>query len=74
MFARMREPQMIEHNKHERRPTMGIWWAAWAVIAMLWLGYALFVGFDWPSILLGAGTGIILAAWATDLTGNKFMG
>lgn len=64
----------IDHNKNERRPTNRLWWALWGFMIVLWGGFATLIGFDWPQILLGMGTGAVLAAWATDLTGNKFMG
>lgn len=66
-----REHPTIEHNQHEKRAGNGIWWAAWAFVGVLWLGTWFFWGFDWHQIALGAGTGLLLATWALELTGNK---
>lgn len=60
----------IDHNPYEKRPTNRIWWAAWTIVALLWFGQW-YSGFDWPQIMLGVGTGAILAAWAIEITGNK---
>lgn len=65
------EMNQIEHNPHERRMANRIWWAAWAIVAVMWSGQWYVDGFDWGQIALGAFTGMILAAWAIDITGNK---
>lgn len=61
----------IDHNPHEKRPTNTIWWVAWPLILLQWAGYLYFREFDWWSIALGGGTGLVLATWAIDVTGNK---
>lgn len=61
----------IDHNPHEKRPGNGIWWLLWPIIGLLWVGTGYFWGFNWPQILLGVGTGGILATWAIEITGNK---
>jgi hypothetical protein len=65
-----KEPKNIDHNPDERRPSNGIWWAAWGIVALLWVTQA-FQGFDWPQMMLGVGTGAVLATWAIEITGNK---
>lgn len=66
-----REPPIIDHNEHEKRPTNAIWWVIWPIVALQWVGYLYFREFDWWSIALGAGTGLVLATWAIEITGNK---
>lgn len=60
----------IEHNPNEKRPTNTIWWVAWGIVALLWVGQY-FSGFDWDQVFLGLGTGCLLATWAIETTGNK---
>lgn len=67
----MEEPRIIDHNPHEKRPTNTIWWVAWPLTGVLWVGYLYFHSFDWWSVALGGGTGILLASWSVDITGNK---
>lgn len=61
----------IDHNPNEKRPTNAIWWGLWPAIALLWLATWAFWGFDWHQVGLGALTGMTLAGWAIDITGNK---
>lgn len=61
----------IDHDPDEKRPTNRIWWAAWAIVALLWVWYLYFFDPDWPSIGVGAFTMGILATWAIEITGNK---
>lgn len=65
------EPKTIEHIPHERRLGNGIWWVLWPMIGLLWLGTWYFWGFNWHQLLLGVGTGGVLATWAIEITGNK---
>lgn len=67
----MREPPTIEHNPHEKRQTNTIWWVIWPIIVLQWAGYLYFHEFDWWSVAIGGGTGIVLATWAIEITGNK---
>lgn len=67
----MSDPKIIEHNPHERRLGNGIWWALWPIIGLLWLGTWYYWGFNWHQIFLGGFTGLALATWATEITGNK---
>lgn len=63
----------IEHDQNEpkidRDPFP--WWMGWTVLAALWIGQGYFDGFDWVQLLLGVGTGAMLAAWAIEKTGNR---
>lgn len=67
----MSDPRTIEHNPHEKRLGNGIWWFMWPMIGLQWAGYLYFREFDWWSIALGGGTGLIFAIWAIEITGNK---
>jgi hypothetical protein len=67
----MTEPPTIEHNPHEKRPTNGIWWAAWGVVALMWVWYLCFFDFQWVPLALGGFTMAVLATWAIEITGNK---
>ena len=66
----------IDHDPNERRGDgmWWLWWAAWGIVAILWAGAFYFETADWPSVSLGAFTGLILMAWAVDVTGNKVTG
>lgn len=69
----MNEPpkDFIEHIPGEKRPTNAIWWVLWPGIALLWAGCLYFGLLDRVSVLLGLGTGAILATWAIEVTGNR---
>lgn len=63
----------IEHNPDEPKidRTPFPWWIGWVFIAILWGGSLSFGMVEWHSIALGGLTGIMLATWAIDITGNK---
>jgi hypothetical protein len=61
---------IIDHNKHEKRPTNTIWWILAAMLIFNWTGYLYFHSADWTSICLGLGTGIIVALWSLEVTGH----
>lgn len=63
--------KQIEHNPDEARPTNGIWWILWPAVAALWAGCFYFDLLDRTSVFLGLGTGVVLATWAIEITGNK---
>lgn len=65
------QPPTIEHSEHEKRPTSTIWWVLLVIIAFCWFTTWRYHGFDWGQIALGAGSGIVLALWAIEITGNK---
>ena len=69
--ARMTE---IEHDPNEPpRDTTGTWiyWAAFAVLAVLWIGFLSTDALHWSSFCLGTASGMFLAIWAIAITGNK---
>lgn len=63
----------IEHDANE--PVIDrsnrIFWFAGALLALLWASNLIFVGVDWPSVCLGAFTGVAIAVWAIETTDNK---
>jgi hypothetical protein len=64
----------IDHDKDEPprdRSGMGIYWAVFAFLVLLWIGYLSFNAPDWWGISIGAGSGLFLATWAIEITGNK---
>lgn len=69
----LNEPPIIDHNPNEppvdRGP--GPWRVVVPVVVVLWIGYLWYMPFDWASIALGLGTGIVLTAWVIEITGNK---
>lgn len=67
----MSEPRLIDHNPQEQRPTNRIWWVLLAILVFAWIGTGVFFGFDWHQIGLGGFTGIVLALWAIEITGDK---
>ena len=60
----------IDHNPNERRPPRWFWWSIFAVIGVLWIGLFIKGGIEWSQIMLGIGTGGILAGWAMEMTGG----
>lgn len=67
----LREPPTIDHNPYEKRQTNTIWWVIWPILALCWAWYFYFFDFSWPAIALGIFTGLVLATWAIEITGNK---
>lgn len=61
----------IDHNPHERRQGYGIYWVTFAVLAALWIGAFSLFEVDLLSACLGAWSGMALAIWGMDVTGNK---
>jgi len=47
------------------------WWAGWVMLGFLWFGFLYFRLFEFYSLMLGIGTGGMLACWAIEITGNK---
>lgn len=62
---------VIDNNPNERRPTNTIWWVLWPIVGLQWIAYLYFREFDLWSVALGGGTGLVLATWAIEITGNK---
>ena len=68
--------RQIDHDPNERRGDgmWWLWWAAWALVAFGWATF-LYAGIiDWQSVALGGFTCLVLASWATDITGNRIPG
>jgi len=65
------EPPVIDHNPHEKRQTMAIWWVAWPAVVLLWVWYLYFYEFDWPSVAIGGVTMGVLVIWGMEITGNE---
>ncbi|ESZ50971.1 hypothetical protein X730_12035 [Mesorhizobium sp. L103C565B0] len=61
----------IDHNPKERRTANTIWWVLWPIIGLLWASNLYFGLIDKMSVLLGLGTGAVLATWAIEITGNR---
>lgn len=49
----------------------GVWWLGWAMVAICWIAYLSSREFDWMPVAIGAITGMTLATWAIEITGNK---
>jgi hypothetical protein len=63
----------IEHDPKEPprdRSGMGIYWANFLILCVLW-AWKLLDGLDWQSVALGLWTGLFVAIWAIEMTGNK---
>jgi hypothetical protein len=50
---------------------MGIYWVSGALLAVLWFGYLAFNTPDWWGLAIGIGTGLFVATWSIEMTGNK---
>ncbi|MBB6304051.1 hypothetical protein GGE67_004692 [Rhizobium leucaenae] len=63
----------IEHDPNEPKMDRGAgpWRWVLPIVALLWIGNLVYYPIDWHSIALGGGTGIVLALWAIEITGNK---
>lgn len=63
--------QQIDHNPNEKRPSNAIWWVLAAGLAFCWISIGVSDGYDWYQIALGGFSGMVLATWAIEKTGNK---
>lgn len=64
----------IDHDPNEvkiDRKFPAPWILLAVLIAIFWSNQWYFRGIDWPQIMLGVGTGAVLASWAIEVTGNK---
>lgn len=63
----------IEHDPKEPKidRTNTVFYTAWAFVALAWILTWYIGDAHWPSIALGGFTGIVLATWAIETTGNK---
>jgi hypothetical protein len=50
---------------------MGLYWANFLILIVLWIWKLTEGSLDWQSIAIGVWTGIFVATWAIELTGNK---
>lgn len=65
---------VIDHDPDEPPPDTsgnGIYWAAFAALLLLWIGYLALIPIDWHSLVLGAASGLFLGIWGIAVTGNK---
>ncbi|OEI83574.1 hypothetical protein GRI33_13975 [Brucella sp. BO3] len=62
--------KQIDHIPGEKRPPKWIWKAAFALAAVFWVLFWV-EGINWPQVMLGIGTGIILMGWAMEKTGGE---
>lgn len=65
--------QTIDHDPHEPKidRTPGPWRWVLPIIAAVFLLNLATRHIDWVSVSLGAGIGVVLTAWAIEITGNK---
>lgn len=66
--------RQIDHDPDEppkNRSGFGLYWANLAMLAMLWATQLYAGNMNWQSVALGLWTGLLLATWAIELTGNK---
>ncbi|WP_273773288.1 hypothetical protein [Brucella intermedia] len=63
----------IEHDPNEPKidRSMKIYWIAGGLLSLAWLHQLVFEVPDWGQLLLGIGTGCVLAAWAIEISGDK---
>jgi hypothetical protein len=63
----------IDHDPDEQRPknSNALWWVLWSLVTAGWVSTYFLFGFDWHQIALGAFSGMTLASWAIEITGNK---
>jgi prepilin signal peptidase PulO-like enzyme (type II secretory pathway) len=65
-------PPPIEPDSDGRyRPPPRVWLHVVIVQTGIWAGYLYFNTPDWWSVGVGFSTGMMLALWAIDMTGNK---
>lgn len=67
----MKEPPLIEHDETEFSDKRAGWPSGFLLLAVIWAGNLYYFPFDWRSAALGGLTGLLVAAWAIDVTGGK---
>lgn len=64
----------IEHD-HDEPPRNkfgnGIYWACLGILVFMWTTYLFAKTPDWWAIALGGSSGLFVAIWAMEITGNK---
>jgi hypothetical protein len=63
--------KQIDHNPHEARETNAIWWILWTFILLGWITTYFLGVIHWHSVFLGAASGLVLASWSIEITGDK---
>lgn len=66
--------EFLEHDNDEPkidRKFPAPWKLLFLILAVTWAGYLYAFKFDWTSIALGGFSGMVLALWAIEVTGNK---
>lgn len=48
----------------------GVYWIAWIMVGLMWLGEWHTGQLSWRTVLLAFGSGMVLAAWAIEITDN----
>lgn len=64
--------KLIEHDRNDTRKQPMVWPWVWLIVAVLWIGGLYYFKLDVFSLALGAGTGLMLMAWAGDITGGRW--
>lgn len=64
-------PPIIDHDETEFADKRAHWPSTWIIVAFLVIGNLYYFPFDWRSATMGFLTGLMLAAWAIDVTGGK---
>lgn len=69
----MSDRNIIEHDADEppRDTSKSPWVAAAIVLALVWWGFLCMYVPEWTQIGLGFLSGMLLACWAVDVSGNK---
>ena len=65
------KPPIIEHDETEFADKSADWPATFAILGIIIAGNLYFWPFDWRSGLIGFLSGLMLTAWAMDMTGGK---
>lgn len=63
--------KLIEHDPNANKRKPSVWAPVFTILAALWGASLFYFSLDWHSVLLGLGTGAVIAGWAVEMTGNK---
>lgn len=70
----MSEPPIIDHDPDEPPPDRtgnGIYKLYFGALVIFWIAFFLTNELHWSSFALGGATGLFVAVWAIDITGNR---